>query len=257
MITKVQLLPRDEDTALTTWERIRFVLLVLVPWLGLYEFTAHLHHAGTAFQFAFEDSLPIYPWTAPVYQSIYVVAVGAPWIARTRRDLRRLTISAWLAIVLVFPIYWVMPSSAPRRPLEVTNWLTRILHWERSTYPPTQAFPSFHVLWVIFLARLLRPAWLGSAYAAAVAVSCITTGMHYIPDVLASVAIAPFLAAPGWVWNCVRTAWRRRTDRSGREAFPRWALAPDRSLRARARRVRVPVSCTLRPESPSELDSAE
>ena len=119
-------------------------------------------------------------------------------------------------MALVFPIYWIMPSSAPRRPLEVTNWVTRILHWERNTYLPTEAFPSFHVLWVIFLARLFRPAWLGAVYAAAVTVSCITTGMHYIPDVLASVAIAPFLAHPGWVRNRVRNAWM-----SSRRVLPR------------------------------------
>jgi hypothetical protein len=46
------------------------------------------------------------------------------------------------------------------------------------------AFPSFHVLWIMFLARVIRPAWLGVFCAAAVIVSCITTGMHYIPDVL-------------------------------------------------------------------------
>jgi hypothetical protein len=208
-MTRVQLLPPGDDAPLTTWERVRFILVVLLPWLGLYEFTAHLGLPGTAFQFAFEDQLPIYPWTAPVYQSIYAVAVAAPWIARTRRDLRQLTVSAWLAMAVVFPIYWTMPSSAPRRPLEVTNWLTRILHWERNTYPPTEAFPSFHVLWVIFLARLFRPVWLGAVYAAAVTVSCITTGMHYIPDVVASVAMAPFLAAPEWVRDRLWGAWMR------------------------------------------------
>ncbi len=55
---------------------------------------------------------------------------------------------------------------------------------ERSAYPPTAAFPSFHVLWAIFVGRLCGPRWLGIGYAAAIAVSCVTTGMHYIPDVL-------------------------------------------------------------------------
>lgn len=214
---RIEFLPADEDTALTTWERIRFLLVVLLPWLGLYEFTSHLHLSGTAFQFAFEDSLPTYPWTAPVYQSIYAVAVAAPWIARTRRDLRRLTISAWLAMAVVFPIYWIVPSSAPRRPLVVNNWVTQVLAWERNTYPPSEAFPSFHVLWVIFLARLFRPAWLGALYVAAVAVSCVTTGMHYIPDVLASLAIAPLLVAPerlkdGWFLAKLKHASRQPTN---------------------------------------------
>jgi hypothetical protein len=162
----------------------------------LYEITAHLHLRGTAFQFGFEDRLPIYSWTAIVYQSIYLVAAAAPWIARTRGDLRRLSISLWVSMALVFPFYWIVPSTAPRRPLVAAGWIAQVLRWERNTYPPTAAFPSFHVLWVIFLARLFRPLWLGVLYAAAVTVSCISTGMHYIPDVLASLAIAPALVAP-------------------------------------------------------------
>ncbi|HEY2012649.1 MAG TPA: phosphatase PAP2 family protein [Bryobacteraceae bacterium] len=171
-------------------------MAVLVPWIVLYEITAHLHLAGRTFQFDFEDRLPIYSWTAAIYQSIYLVAAAAPWLARTRSDLRRLTISAWISMAVVFPFYWLVPSTAPRRHLAVTSWIARVLEWERDTYPPTAAFPSFHVLWVIFLARLIRPEWLGIAYAAAVTVSCISTGMHYVPDVLASLAIAPLLAEP-------------------------------------------------------------
>ena len=97
-----------------------------------------------------------------------------------------------------------MPSSAPRRALSVTNWVTRVLQWERDTYPPTAALPSFHVLWVIFLARILRPAWLGAAYAVCVTLSCISTGMHYIPDVIASLVVAPFLMDPPRVWRRLR-----------------------------------------------------
>jgi prolipoprotein diacylglyceryltransferase len=73
--------------------------------------------------------------------------------------------------------------------------------FERTTYPPTAAFPSFHVLWAIFVGRLYRPRWLGVTYAAAVAVSCITTGMHYIPDVIAALVIAPLLLWPQRAWK--------------------------------------------------------
>jgi hypothetical protein len=215
--SRLQLLPSDTDAPPTTWERIRFLLVVLLPWLAIYEWIAHLHLAGTPFQFAFEDRLPIFPWTAPVYQSIYGVAVAAPWMARSRADLRKLTISAWLAIALIFPFYCLVPSAAPRRPLAVTSWITRVLAWERNTYPPSEAFPSFHVLWAIFLARLFRPLWAGVLYAAAVSVTCITTGMHYIPDVLASFAIAPFfLAAPEWLGKYAR----RRANGAGRPVAP-------------------------------------
>jgi hypothetical protein len=201
------LLPEDDDRPLTNWHRIRFFILAVIPWIVLYEFTANMHLPGTAFRFAFEESLPIYIWTAPIYQSIYPAVAITPWLARTRRDLRRLTLSVWVALVIIFPIYWIMPSSAPRRPLEETNWIAKVLHWERDTYPPTAAFPSFHVLWVIFIARVFRPIWLGAAYAAAVVASCVTTGMHYIPDLLASLAMAPPMLQATRLWSDIRRRW--------------------------------------------------
>ena len=200
----LSLLPPDKLDPPTTHERLLFLAAAIAPWIALYEFTARLHLPGRPFQFAFEDRLPILTWTAPIYQSIYFVAGLAPWLARTRRDLRRLTISLWLSLAIVFPIYWLMPSAAPRRAMDATGWLAKALQWERNTYQPTEAFPSFHVLWVVFLARIIRPAWLGVLYAAAVIVSCITTGMHYIPDVLASLALAPFLMEPRRVWRFFR-----------------------------------------------------
>jgi protein-S-isoprenylcysteine O-methyltransferase Ste14 len=197
----VHLLPADDASPPSTSDRIRFLLAVIVPWLALYEFTVHIGVPGTAFRLGLEDHLPIYPWTILIYASSYVTVALAPWCARTRRDLRRLTISAWAATAVVFPFYWIVPSSAPRHPLTDHTWAAYWLAAERSAYPPTAAFPSFHVLWAVFVGRLYRPRWLGVAYVAAVAVSCITTGMHYIPDVVAALLIAPLLLQPRRVWR--------------------------------------------------------
>jgi membrane-associated phospholipid phosphatase len=83
-------------------------------------------------------------------------------------------------------------------------------------YPPTAAFPSFHTLWAIFVARLYRPRLLGVAYVLAIALSCITTGMHYIPDVIAAFAIAPLCLYPQRVWK--RVLWlAERVANSWRE----------------------------------------
>ena len=195
------LLPADDTTPPSSWDRIRFLLVVVVPWIALYEFTVHMGVLGFAFRLPFEDHLPIYPWTVLIYQSCYVTVALAPWCARTQRDLRQLMISAWVATAVVFPIYWIVPSSAPRQMVAGNTCLARLLDLERTAYPPAAAFPSFHVLWAIFVARLYRPRWLGAAYAAAMAVSCITTGMHYIADVILALAMAPFLLRPQHAWK--------------------------------------------------------
>lgn len=202
-------LPRDEDVAPAHWERFRFLLVVVAPWLALYALTSALHLRGTKFAFAFEDRLPILSWTALVYQSIYLTIVFAPWLARTRSDLRRLTLSCWMSMAVVFPFYWIVPSQAPRRTMPGHDWISHLLSFERNTFPPIAAFPSFHVIWAVFLARIIRPRWLGWSYAAVIAVSCITTGQHYIPDVLAGLAVAPLFAEPERAWKLVQRMARR------------------------------------------------
>ncbi len=221
----LHLLPPDETASPTTVERVRFYVVVVVPWLALYAFSVNMGLQGIAFRFPFEQSLPIYPWTSVVYQSCYVTVALAPWCARTRRDLRRLMISGWVATVLIFPVYWILPSSAPRRAMVDESWIAHLLAFERQTYPPSAAFPSFHMLWAIFVGRLFKPRWTGVLYASAVGVSCITTGMHYIPDILASIAIAPFLLHP-------ERPWRRLLRLTGRLAnsWREWRIGPVRII---------------------------
>jgi PAP2 superfamily len=197
----IRILPADEESSPSAAERLRFIPYVIIPWLLLYAVTAKLGSHGTSFGMPFEDRLPILPWTAPIYQSIYVVIALAPWWVRTRRDLRRLMISSWLSMAVVFPFYWLVPSSAPRRALLGHGWITLVLGVERTAFPPVAAFPSFHVLWAIFLGRACRRRWIGWIYAAMIAVSCITTGQHYIADVVCSAMIVPAFLEPERAWK--------------------------------------------------------
>ena len=167
----IRILPANEESSPSVSERLRFIPYVIIPWLLLYAVTTKLASHGTSFGMAFEDRLPIVSWTAPIYQSIYVVIALAPWWVRTRRDLRRLMISSWLSMAVVFPFYWLVPSSAPRRALLGHNWITLVLGVERIAFPPIAAFPSFHVLWAIFLGRACRWRWIGWTYTAMIAVS--------------------------------------------------------------------------------------
>jgi protein-S-isoprenylcysteine O-methyltransferase Ste14 len=221
----LRILPADEESPPTTIERAKFLVLVLGAWVALYEFTAYLPAQGIAFAFPFESGMKAYAWTAPLYQSVYLTVVMAPWWAQTRGDLRKMMISGWVATVLVFPIYWVLPSAAPRPAIEGEGWAATLLSLERSAYPPVAAFPSFHVLWAIFIARLIRPRWLGAAYAAGVAVSCVTTGMHYIADVIAAAAIAPLLLEPSRIWGPMRAVTERLAN-----SWSEWRLGPIRVI---------------------------
>jgi len=221
----LHVLPADDAAPPSEPERWRFFLVVVIPWIALYEFTTKMGLHGAAFRLGFEDHLPIYPWTSIFYQSTYLTVAVAPWCARSRRDLRRLMVSAWVAMAVIFPTYWIIPSSAPRRPLTDNSWLAHLLTTERNTYPPTAAFPSFHVLWAIFIGRLYRPRWIGAAYAASIVITCITTGMHYIPDVIASLVIAPLLLQPERAWN-----WLLHQTEGIANSWREWRIGPVRII---------------------------
>jgi len=134
------LLPADDTTPPSSWDRIRFLLVVVVPWIALYEFTVHMGVLGFAFRLPFEDHLPIYSWTVLIYQSCYVTVALAPWCARTQRDLRQLMISpGWLR-------RWSSPSTGSSRPARRVRWWPailpcRLLDLERTAYPPPRRFP--------------------------------------------------------------------------------------------------------------------
>lgn len=218
-------LPADEEIRPSSLDRVRCFLCAVVPWVGLYGLTAHIPAAGIPFRFEFEDRLPVWPWTTLIYQSTYVAVAAAPWCARTRHDLRALTLSAWVAMAVVFPVYWVLPSAAPRRALAGDTWITHLLRFECNTYPPVAAFPSFHVLWAVFVARLYRPRWIGIAYVAAVSACCITTGMHYIADVAAALLLAPAFRHPQRVWERLGSLAEKLAN-SWRE----WRIGPVRII---------------------------
>jgi hypothetical protein len=203
-----RLLPTANAGPPTVGERFRFLLIVVAPWLVLYEATVILQEGGDAFKLALDDWLPLYPWMIGVYWSSYVTVPLAPWLARTRQELRRLILSAWVATAVTFPFYWLVPSRAPRPVLADTTWATHLLLWERGAYPPVAAFPSFHVLWAIIVAPLFRPRWLGPAYVVLVALSCVTTGQHYVADVLAALALTPLLLAPGRCRAVLVKGWK-------------------------------------------------
>lgn len=209
----IRILPKSSAAPPSRRERARFLLVVVAPWIVLYEATINMHLPGLAFRLPLDGQVPHYAWTIVCYWSSYVTVPLAPWCARSRRALRRLMVSAWVATAVTFPIYWLLPSRAPRPELADTTWATHLLLCERGAYPPVAAFPSFHVLWAIVIAPLCRPRWVGSVYVMLVSLSCLTTGQHYIADVLAALALTPVVLDPERHWVWLREARRRLSVR--------------------------------------------
>ncbi|MBI5086625.1 MAG: hypothetical protein HZB13_18770, partial [Acidobacteria bacterium] len=109
-------------------------LFVLLPWLVLYQAVLVLGTPAGAVSGAlpFESRLPVLEWTELIYSSTYLLTALAPWIARTKSDLRTFCVRALWAMVVAFPLYLLVPLVAPPRPFTATTLPGRLLAWERT-----------------------------------------------------------------------------------------------------------------------------
>jgi len=216
----------------STWERIAVVALVLVPWAIAYEAVVRLGPpAGAAGSFLpFEARWPVLEWTEAVYASTYLFVALAPLLARRRTALRAFATGGLLATIVGILTFLTVPLVAPPRPFMPATALGRLLALERALDSSAASFPSFHVVWALLAARLWarsfpRRAALAWSWGAAIAVSCLTTGMHSLADVTAGAAVAALAADPARTWAVVRGACERLAN-SWRE----WRLGPLRVL---------------------------
>jgi prolipoprotein diacylglyceryltransferase len=227
-----KLLPEEADSRPSGRDRLASYLFVLIPWLVLYEgiIALGLPRDATTVQFAFERRLPVIEWTEAFYFSAYLVTMLAPLFARTRSDLRRFMVRALLAMSVAFLLYIILPLAAPQRPFAPQTTLGRLLAWERMFDNAAGAFPSFHVIWAMLAAQVYARRWprLAStwrAWAALVAISCVTTGQHPIADVVGGFATVLLIARGSALWEAIRELGERIAN-SWRE----WRIGPVRVI---------------------------
>jgi protein-S-isoprenylcysteine O-methyltransferase Ste14 len=190
--------------------RLRISIAVLLPWLSGYGFIWALGRPrdAVATYMPFEQNLPTLAWTEGLYASTYVVVLLTPFLMRTNQNLRRFAVRALTAMALLFTLYLLLPFFVPPRPFQPTSAIGNLLLWERTSYSGVGAFPSFHVVWALIAASALgrggfwrRAVWW--TWAVLVSVSCVTTGMHSVLDVLAAIAAFVLVVNAGRIWTSI------------------------------------------------------
>jgi hypothetical protein len=111
-------IPSNEDQPPAIEDRISVYVLVLLPWLILYEALAALGIAPDAVvaYLPFELKLPVLEWTEPLYFSTYFFVALAPAVASSKRVLRDLAIAGLAATLLMPLLFATIPLIAPPRP---------------------------------------------------------------------------------------------------------------------------------------------
>jgi protein-S-isoprenylcysteine O-methyltransferase Ste14 len=224
-------LPPAVDDAPTPWHRTAVYVLVLIPWLAIYlgvEFLGVPSDAPSS-GLPLDELIPVIPWTAIVYESVYPMVVLAPLFARRQRDLRIFARRGLWAMAFIIPFYLLVPVVYEPRPIPGTGFLSSWVALERTFNSPLTAFPAFHVVWACIAASMYSSTYRHGRWmwllALAIGVSCTTVGIHAAADVVAALALYAVLARGAQVWE-----WLRRESERGANSWREWSLGPFRLL---------------------------
>jgi hypothetical protein len=212
-------LPADDESKPTKWDIASVYLLVLIPWLILYELAVMISPAASSRSLAFswEHNRPVVEWTEVLYASTYVWAVLAPLFAGKQKNVREFAVSGLLLTALGILLFYLFPFVVPQRSFTPSTFLGRLLKWEQSHDTTAASFPAFHFIWAMLAARLFtqsmprfRFVWI--VWSAAIAVSCITTGAHVIADLAAAVLLVLLVWKRGFFWRGLLRATERLSN---------------------------------------------
>lgn len=218
----IRIAPDDEGRP-DVWAKLSVFPLVFIPWTLAYKAVTAMGvpHGAVVSYLPMERRWGVVRWTELIYFTPYVLVTISPLLARTNRQLRRFELSGLLATGVVTFIFVTVPLIAPAKAFDHSGVLGWMLEAERAVdeVEGTACFPSFHVIWSCIGATLLAELWprwraLIWAWAVAVSVSCVTTGMHSVVDIVAGFAIFPLFAEPGRIMRAV-SGWRASMMRWG------------------------------------------
>jgi protein-S-isoprenylcysteine O-methyltransferase Ste14/membrane-associated phospholipid phosphatase len=225
-------LPPDRAIDAQFRDRLRCYLLVLLPWIILYEAVIALGIPSDAVSsfLPFESRIPVVEWTEVFYASTYLWVLLAPLAARTQRRLREFCLAGCVAMAIVFPLFLAIPLIASPRPFIPHTILGGLLLWERGLDSSAAAFPSFHVIWAFLAVRAYEERWpslrwLWRGWTALISLACLTTGMHSIVDVVGGILVAALCIHVQEAWHAIR-----RGTEAIANSWREWRLGPLRVI---------------------------
>lgn len=149
---------------------------------------------------ALDAALPLQPAWMFVYGSLYLFVVILPLLVVRQRELFRRAMQAYLTVMIVAYVGFLLYPTAAPRPDDVLGegfsaWSLRLAY---SLDPPYNCFPSLHVAYAFVSAltcyRVHRGVGIAAAlWAALIGVSTLYTKQHYVVDVIGG-ALAAYVA---------------------------------------------------------------
>lgn len=223
-------LPSASPEAPRFSQRFATALLVFGTWALVYRGSALLG-AGRApldTMLPFERQWPVWEWTAIFYLGAYLWIALAPFVARTRADLREFGVCALWGTAVIGWCFLSFPLVALPRTLDLSSFAGAALQFDRDADTISCAFPSFHVFWACAAARAWSACVRRSAswgIAVAITLSCLTVGTHSLLDVAAGALVYGLIARRLIVWEVLRVAAERIAN-----GWRDWRVGPARII---------------------------
>jgi protein-S-isoprenylcysteine O-methyltransferase Ste14 len=225
-------LPLPGDDRPGPWDRISVYVLVFLPWLILYEAVSRLGPQPGAWStyMGWEQGVPVVPWTESIYAMTYPYALAVPILASRRQDLRRFAVQGLAATALISIFYLLVPLVAAAKPVPDGTIWSMLMQLERYSDQRATALPAFHVVWAclasaLYAATWPRMRWPAAIVSVAIGVSCVTSGMHSIADVVAGFAAYALIVRSREIWN-----WLCRAAEVIANSWGEWQIGPIRLL---------------------------
>jgi membrane-associated phospholipid phosphatase len=174
-----------------------FLLLAAAYLILFYALTNYypLRQPRTLVSFGFESRIAMWPSTCWIYLSYFVLLLYTGLRLRRFEWTPRAACAIAAAVTLSGIAFLFYPTTMIRPPLHGTGISVEALRWLRALDPPNNCFPSMHVA-MAFLCFLLlmvanrRTGILILPWAAAIAVSTLTTKQHYFLDIVGGLVVA-------------------------------------------------------------------
>jgi len=204
-------LPVADNASPTAKEKISALFLVFIPWVIVYEtfILAGIPEDSIATNLSFEGNLPVWEFSEIFYLFTYLFALMIPFVIKTRVQLRRFITDLWFAIIITGLFYFAFPFIVQQRDFIPHSLLGKIILFERSMDGETCALPSFHVIWAFIWAwylteRWKQYGWLWYIFAVIITISCVMTGNHSVPDVIAGLLFFLAVLYRVQIWDNIR-----------------------------------------------------
>jgi len=204
-------IPNSSNEEITTWNKISAYVLVLVPWIILYQgfSSSVMSEKSRISYFPFETHIPIINFTIIFYLISYLLIILAPVIAKSKKDLRDFMVSGLLTMVAGFYLMFIFTIFTP--PKESSSsmvWGSFFEIAKISTHSFT-AFPSVHVIWTllamtVYLKRFSSQKILWQVITIVILISCLTTGLCSLLDVFGGIIVFLLAFFRHSIWRIVQ-----------------------------------------------------